>query len=218
VRAAIYALAAVLVAMVTPLVRHSPVIDSLPIWIQWYLRPAGEYTTFTFFPWVGFVAAGAASGSLLVLGTADRRQESRSQLAFFAVGALLIASGFAAAARPSLYPDASFWTTSPTWFAIRVGVMMAALAVFYGLAEIGLVCRPLERFGRHSLFVYWIHVELVYGYASWLWRGRLPLWGTAIGLVAFCFLMYRAIDLRDAVVRTWQQRPKGGRATAPATA
>ena len=43
---------------------------------------------------------------------------------------------------------------------------------------------PLERLGPHSLFIYWIHVELVYGYSSWLWRHRLPLWGTAIALRA----------------------------------
>ena len=56
---------------------------------------------------------------------------------------------------------------------------------------------PLERLGRHSLFIYWIHVELVYGYASSLWRQRLPLWGTAIGYVAFSALMYGALIARD---------------------
>ena len=58
----------------------------------------------------------------------------------------------------------------------------------------------LARFGRASLFIYWIHVELVYGYASWLWRHRLPLWGTAIAFVAFCALMYDAIAVRDALL------------------
>ena len=34
---------------------------------------------------------------------------------------------------------------------------------------------PLATLGRASLFIYWIHVELVYGYASWFWRRRLPV-------------------------------------------
>ena len=41
------AVAAVSVAMATPLVRTSPVVDVLPIWMQWYARPSGDYTTFT---------------------------------------------------------------------------------------------------------------------------------------------------------------------------
>jgi hypothetical protein len=64
----------------------------------------------------------------------------------------------------------------------------------------------LARLGRHSLFIYWIHVELVYGYASTLWRGRLPLWGTALAYVAFCVLMFRALVLRDHLVGLWRSR------------
>lgn len=73
--------------------------------------------------------------------------------------------------------------------------------------------------GRNSLFIYWIHVELVYGYASWGWRHRLPLWGTAIGFVLFSVLMYRAIGWRDQAVGRWRNRSLGARpATQAATA
>ena len=78
---------------------------------------------------------------------------------------------------------------------------------------------PLARFGRSSLFIYWIHVELVYGYASWPWRHRLPLWGTAIAFILFSLLMYRAIGLRDVAVEKWRNRARGaGATTQPATA
>jgi hypothetical protein len=83
----------------------------------------------------------------------------------------------------------------------------------------GMALGPLGRFGRSSLFVYWIHVELVYGYASWLWRHRLPLWGTAIAFSLFCVLMYRAIGWRDVLVGKWRNRSGGARhARQPATA
>ena len=76
-----------------------------------------------------------------------------------------------------------------------------ALAGLFGLSRIAerrqIVCVPLERFGRSSLFVYWIHVELVYGYASWLWRGRLPFWGTVSAYFLFSAAMYGAVVLRD---------------------
>jgi hypothetical protein len=52
-------------------------------------------------------------------------------------------------------------------------------------------------------------VELVYGYTTWLLRGRLPLWGTAIAYVVFSALMYGAIVLRDWLVDRWRVR-RGG--------
>jgi hypothetical protein len=75
--------------------------------------------------------------------------------------------------------------------------------------------QPLATMGRSSLFIYWIHVELVYGYASWLWRHRLPLWGTAIAYVLFCVLMYRAIGWRDRLVGAWRQGSRPQFVSAP---
>ena len=98
-----------------------------------------------------------------------------------------MAVGFYTAGRPSIYAASSFWTSSPTWFAIRLGILMIALTAIYaceavyaalaGRSAADRVSDPLTRLGRNSLFIYWIHVELVYGYASWGWRHRLPLWG-----------------------------------------
>ena len=45
----------------TPIVRASPAIDAWPLWLQWYMRPFGDFTIFTLFPWAGFVFAGARS-------------------------------------------------------------------------------------------------------------------------------------------------------------
>ena len=84
-------------------------------------------------------------------------------------------------------------------------------AVGVPLERRGVAWRPLARLGRSSLFVYWIHVELVYGYASWLWRGALPLWGSLAGCVAFTVLMYGAVVGRDRIVESWRAR----RAAAP---
>jgi uncharacterized membrane protein len=96
-------------------------------------------------------------------------------------------------------------------------MMMLGLSGFFALSRVaawrGVTCQPLARFGRSSLFVYWIHVELVYGYASWLWRGKLPVWAVAIAYVVFCVLMYKAIDVRDRVVRWFKTRGDAG--TAP---
>jgi predicted membrane metal-binding protein len=70
----------------------------------------------------------------------------------------------------------------------------------------GALLQALRRLGRASLFIYWIHVELVYGYASWLWRQRLPVWATALACAAFCVLMYGVVVLRDRVSARAERR------------
>ncbi|PYR08698.1 MAG: hypothetical protein DMF99_17965 [Acidobacteria bacterium] len=233
-RVAAYAAIAAATAMVTPVVRASAAFDRLPTWVQWYMRPAGEHTTFTLFPWIGFVFAGGAIGALIAAAR-DEQRERQLLVILTAAGGALVALGLAAAARPSIYAASSFWTSSPTWFAIRVGIMMMALGAMYAALKgrattrgqgraIFRVARgfsaaidALARMGRSSLFIYWIHVELVYGYASWLWWRRLPLRGTAIGCAAFSALMFGADVLKDRPTAAWRAR-QGGIDRQPAIA
>ena len=203
---AAYAVAAAGMALVTPAIRIAPVVDLLPEGLQWYIRPKGDLTNFTMFPWAGFVFAGAACGVLLA-ATRQMRTERRLQAAFAISGIALVALGDYLATQPTIYRESSFWTTSPTWFAMRVGILMIAVAALYACGELAMrwnVTIPaLERIGRSSLFIYWIHVELVYGYATWLLRGRLPVWGSIVACLLFSALMYRAVVVRDRVVENW---------------
>ena len=217
-QAVAYAAIACGIAMLTPVVRTAAFVDALPIWTQWYLRPSADHTTFTAFPWAGFVFAGAGCGVLLAAAR-DAAGERRLQTGVATAGMATIALALYAASRPSIYRQSSFWTSSPTYFAVRVGILMIALALLYATSRIpgtGLGQRAaetrsrllsaLERLGRRSLFVYWIHVELVYGYATWPIRQKLPLWGTAIAFALFSALIYAAILGRDRVVENWRSR------------
>jgi uncharacterized membrane protein len=206
---ALYAALATAFAMLTPVVRATAALEWLPIWVQWYIKPAGDNTTFTGFPWAGFVFAGAATGMLLVVGR-ESQAERRTHVRLAIGGILTAAVGYFAASLPSIYKQSSFWTTSPTYFAVRVGVLTAALAAVYFierlLADRRVSLSPLARLGRQSLFVYWIHVELVYGYATWAMHRRLPFWGAVAAFVMFSALMYAAVLARDRVVEAWRQR------------
>jgi uncharacterized membrane protein len=213
-RVLVYGVAAIVLSMVTPPVRAAAWVDRFPIWLQWYLRPAGDYTTFTLLPWAGFVMAGAAIGVIVVTSGGEEYARHRGALMALtgAAGALLAVGGYAAAFRPTIYSvPSAFWTSSPTWFAMRVGVMMTALALLSWIPERSGWAfswqRPLATLGRASLFVYWIHVELVYGYASWAWRLRLPVWGSVIACILFSVLMYGAVVARDRFVARRPRRP-----------
>jgi uncharacterized membrane protein len=205
---AVFSALATAVTMATPVVRTLAIVNALPVWLQWYVRPSGDNTTFTSFPWIGFVFAGAGVGVLLA-AVREKGGERRLLVATGVAGLLVIAAGFYAASRPSIYAASSFWTTSPAFFAIRAGVLMTALAAVFGVEQLLVDAAPLRMLayiGRNSLFVYWIHVELVYGYASWPLRRHLPLWGTAIAYAAFTLLMLGALRLRDRGVARWRRR------------
>jgi hypothetical protein len=192
--------------MSAPLVRTAEWVNALPVGAQWYVRPAGDLTNFTLFPWAGFVFAGGTVG-MLIAAARDQRAEMRVQLQLAAAGAALTALGFYGASLPTIYRQSSFWTSSPTYFTIRTGVITLALAASYGLARAagdrGFILPRLERLGRRSLFVYWVHVELVYGYATWPIRHRLELWETAIAWLAFSMMMYGFVVLRDRLGARW---------------
>ena len=49
-------------------------------------------------------------------------------------------------------------------------------------------------------------LELVYGYATWPLRQRLPLWASALAFLVFSMLMYLAVVARDRVVDAWGRR------------
>jgi len=91
---------------------------------------------------------------------------------------------------------------------VRVGVIMVALALTYATDRVvtrGEKATVLQRLGQNSLFIYWIHVELVYGYVSLFWLRRLPLTLTCLAYVAFVAVMYGAVVLRDrvAILKPW---------------
>lgn len=206
--AAACAAVASLVALVTPVVRTASWLHVLPPVVQWYVSPAGNHSTFTLFPWAGFVFAGAAYGALLALP--DRLFEGRTLRRLAAAGALVVVGSYLASLRPSIYPASSFWTTSPTYFGIRAGGMMIAMAGLYALTPLSRVLPApfavLARLGRHSLFVYWIHVELVYGYASALIHRQLSLPINALAYLCLCAMLYWSLGLRDRVVGWWRVR------------
>jgi len=58
--------------------------------------------------------------------------------------------------------------------------------------------------GRSSLFIYWIHVELVYGLISRPLHGSFSLGGAWIGLAFVWLLMLGAAAGKDRGMKWWR--------------
>ena len=73
---------------------------------------------------------------------------------------------------------------------------------------------PMQQLGRTSLFIYWIHVEMVYGLISLPLHKGLSFAGAWIALGAFCVFMLICSLGKDRFVGWWRTR----RTAAPAPA
>jgi uncharacterized membrane protein len=206
-RAIAFAAAALGIALLTPPIRATWIFDFLPDWIEGYIRPRPGFTTFAFFPWSGFVFAGALIGVLLdQCRTPETERRVNARLA--GAGVLLAAAAYGISFLPSPFARSEFWTSSPSFFLLRTGVMIAVLGFAFALRSRASVTTfdPLEQLGRTSLFIYWIHVEMIYGliakplHKSLTFPHALWAWGF------FCVWMLICSLLKERVVARWSRR------------
>jgi uncharacterized membrane protein len=189
------------IALMTPIVRMTPALSPLPDPIEWYFRPALGRTNFTLFPWAGFVFAGAAVGVVIdSLRTGDRVR--RLQMSLAVAGMLLVWAAHLTSFRPSFYERSDYWTTSLSYFFLRLGILTLLLPMGYLWEHAPFRHKlsfwsPLEEFGRASLFVYWIHVEMVYGFLSRPIRRALSLEGSLVAYVVFTVFLLSVVRLKN---------------------
>jgi uncharacterized membrane protein len=204
-----FAVATVLIVWTTPIIRLSPTLGALSDPLEAYLRPVAGLTNFTFFPWMAFVTAGAVVGVILDV-TRTPGADRRVNLGFAGGGLLAAYAAYRSSFLPPLWVHSSFWTTSASFFFIRLGVMVAALGFAYLWEQrpaAGRRWSPMQLLGRSSLFIYWIHVELVYGMISHPLHGAFSLRGAWIGLLLFWPLMVAAAVWKDRATKWWRGDP-----------
>ena len=181
-------------ALLTPVVRDTGLLNGLPDPLEAYLRPVRGLTNFALFPWAGFLTAGCAVGAWLDArpGESDEIRVSR----WLVLGGVALAlAGYGASFLPTIYARSEFWTSSPTFFFLRLGLLLVGLGAASALSRLW-VAPALQEFGRASLFVYWIHVEMVYGVMSAPIHRRLPFAIAAVAFVVFTLAMFGLVRLK----------------------
>jgi predicted acyltransferase len=215
-RLAAFAAVTAALAFATPVVRAFDWLAALPDFIEGYIRPVPGITNFAIFPWAAFVPAGACAG-LLIEEARDRASESRLLAGIGTAGVVLALAAYAASYLPSPYARSNFWTSSPAFFFLRLGAMLGVLGLAY-LWDVYATrrrWRPLEILGRSSLFVYWIHVEMVYGIVSLPLHGAMSLGQAWLALLLFSAFILVLTVAKNRFVRWWKTRGygAGGRAS-----
>jgi uncharacterized membrane protein len=180
-----------------------------PRWLPWPLQsyingvhtfadPQGYF--FPVFPWAAFAFAGLAVGFLLFSDWAKRHEAAVFFGSGFAGGALILVGRWLDRVPRQFYAVYSFWTTSPEFWMIRLGMLLMIMAAVYfwcrwGAAQWGF--SPLIQLGQTSLLVYWVHIEFVYGRMN-----ILPSHGNSIGRATAGLIFISVFMLVLSVLRT----------------
>jgi len=162
--------------------------DGFPAFVRLYLKP--DYAQFSFFPWAAFMAFGVTFGTIMRMIPPNKVERLLEWGALLGFG--LVTSGrFFGDLDYSLYTKSEYWLDSPTLVFVKLGVVLLLLAVAFVWTEYGLHGRRswVAIFGMHSLLVYWVHIELVYGQLFMKWKETLPLNSAALVAAVVIVLM-----------------------------
>ena len=188
---------ALLISLLTPPLWTTWRPDWLPWPIESYVNGVHNLGTpqshlFPVFPWTAFAFAGLAVGFILQSSWA-REVGARAFFFFGLAGGVLIEFARWLDAQPrQLYAVNDYWRTSPSFFLIRVGMLLVILSASYswcrwGAGQWGF--SPLILLGQASLLVYWVHIEFVYGRVSILPKHVMTIAGASVGLLIIFLAM-----------------------------
>ena len=207
-RAVIFAIGTAATSFLTPVIQTLPP-GWLPQPLYAYVVPVQGLSNFVFFPWSALVFAGGCVGVLIDAGlTSEADARTHHRLAWG--GAVVSVAALVASYFPTAFPASDFWTTSPAYLFMRCGLMTLAIVGSHmwvkswgGAAH----WSPLAQLGRTSLFIYWIHVELVYGLISRPWHRGLTLFQAFIAYVIFCVLMLACSIAKERIAARFRRPP-----------
>ncbi len=148
--------------------------SGVPWLVRSYFFPSYNY--FGFFPWAAFLAFGMAAGS--VIRTVKYEDMSRVMLWFLAIGIGLSVIAHQLSNLPySIYSKSEFWLNSPGLILIKLGIVLAILALAFLWVNLAAPQRwsIFRQLGTTSLLVYWVHIELVYGRWFGVWKEGLSV-------------------------------------------
>ena len=165
-------------AMATPFVWDGGLVSDLPERIAGYLSGRVPNTTFPIFPWAAYAFAGHAMGSLIAGAREGGIGRAMNRLG--AAGLLMIPLSLNLDKLDTIGPKYDYWWTSPNFVLIKTGVLILLIWLCFQFEQLvarlagrlSPVSAAMTQMGRTSLFIYCVHVDLVYGSHAFpkLWR------------------------------------------------
>lgn len=195
----------------------------LPRPLTSYLGGQRPMAWFPLFPWAAWPLVGVALGHWWVRASRDPK---RLGVAFLltGLGGLALTGSVILVRRidPYIirYPSELVQQMGPGSFIYRMGLLgpLALLAWVVVRSTPKGWFSPMRQFGRTSLLVYWIHVNLCYGLVSAKLHRKLGMGWATVGFVAMTALMLLVSVLKTKYWRGFRRpRPRPRADAGPAT-
>jgi hypothetical protein len=187
----------------TPLFWTARIQQTMPLIVSSAINGLSS-SPFPLFPYSGFLIAGTCVSWLFLRVGQDKHQELFIKWLMLA-GILIIVAGVLLDALPvQTYTQDIYWSTSPNYFWIRLGILLLMLGTlwyiedFFSTHGVSIVWMPkwLIILGVESLFVYIAHLLILCGWVtnteynlrSW-WNGKLNFVEATFVFLGLTFLM-----------------------------
>lgn len=184
--------AAAAVILTSPLIWTVDLTGRLPLWLVSYLN-AGNNSWFPLFPWSAYILAGVTF-SWLFINAKEHHHALRLMKRMAAGGAVAFAAGLVLVQLPfHLYPLHDVWKVNPLIVLARLGfVSVVTSGVFFLEHSVRITSALPQVMGRESLFIYVLHLLILYG--SVLNKGLQQLVLPTLSIVesAFVFVLVLA--------------------------
>jgi len=151
---------------------------------------------FPLFPFGGFLLAGACVSWIFLRAAQGGREEICIRWLMFTGGLLVLIGVLFDAAPFQTYAEYMFWSTSPNYFWIRLGVLLLMLGALWYLEDLfatqggSFTWMPawLTVLGRESLFVYIAHLLILCGWVVNVEFNLRWWWGTKLNIAEAVFV------------------------------
>jgi len=200
----IVGIAAAMIVFLSPIFWSVRFSDRLPLWLATYFNSQNS-SWFPLFPWSAYILCGVLMG-IAFTNSKDHRQAAALMLKSIAVGLGIIVVAWLASRLPfDLYPAHDFWKANPSMFLIRVSAVSIFTSLVF-LAEQSIASMPGFPLiiGRESLFIYILHLIIVYG--SVFNRGLAQWIGPRLSLLqstGMFVLVFAVIGLLTLLWHRW---------------
>lgn len=199
-----------LVVYVTPIVWQPAFDDRLPAWLATAFNGLHS-SPFPLFPYAGFLLAGAVV-AWKFLRHAQEGNEELFMKRLIMLGLLLLAAGLLLDRIPVyVYAPQDFWTSSPNFFWIRLGCLFVFLGgLWFFESHVGhrdvadfWMPRWLLLLGVESLFVYIVHLIVIYGWLVAPGQSITDRWGMELDVSASVVVFVALTAALVPLARVW---------------
>lgn len=202
------------VVFLTPVMWSVDFWNTLPWPVAAYMNGL-HFSLFPIFPWSAFLFAGAITGYFYqnaretkLEGGSTPKEEAMMRSLLWVAGSGILLSFAIEPFAATAYPVYDYWLFSPSFYFLRLGLVMALCAgMFFFERHKGVSpASAITLIGRESLFVYAAHLLMIYGnFAKFNFRNEVNhtfgIVETGITTVVLMALMYFSARVWSSVKR-----------------